>query len=248
MAPLKTQAVILRSIDWQDTSRITTLYTREAGKIKAIARGARRLKSPYQGIVESMNRVEALIYCSERRQIQILGEVSLEDSFSLIKKDYYKTGYVYAMLELADHFLPEEESDPVFFDFFAVLLGEMEKAADGRIIFWYYLLKFCSYLGFRLNFSTCLVCGQEAGEKESRFSLADGGITCSACRGAVHGGWALAVAERKFLDGLQGASHRRLSESDFGAPGPFPYTEFLLAYLRQHTDENLVLSSLKIFK
>jgi DNA repair protein RecO (recombination protein O) len=248
MSAFKTQALVIKSIDWKDTSRIVSLYTREAGKMNVIARGARRIRSTYAGMLETMNLVEAVIYVSEKRQIQILGELALENGFSGIKKDYYKTGHVYAILELADRFLQPGDKDAVFFDFLAVLLAEMTEIRDPRIVFWYFLLKFCSYLGFKLNLSSCSACAGELGEEESFFSAAHGGLSCAACQKGAGSGWPLPAAAREFLIQLQKGRHQRLSQSVFKEPGRFPYTEFLLAYLRHHTDENLELISLKIFK
>jgi DNA repair protein RecO (recombination protein O) len=248
MSAIKTQALVIKSFDWQDTSRIISLYTREAGKLKVIARGARRLKSAYQGMLETMNLVEALIHSSEKRQIQILGQLSLENSFSPIKRDYDKTGYAYAILEVADHFLQESEADPVFFDFLVTILGQLAAATDNRIVFWFFLLKVCSYLGFRPNFSSCSLCEREVEDEVCLFSMREGCLQCGSCGQIQDQDWQLPRPVREFLARLQRLSHRRLAETAFKAPGAFPYTDFLIAYLRFHSDENLVLASLKIFK
>jgi DNA repair protein RecO (recombination protein O) len=248
MPSLKTQALVIKSMDWQDTSRIVTLYTREAGKLKVIARGAKRKSSPYRGMLATLNRIEAVIYVSARRQLQILGEVSLEDAFTPIKKDYDKTGYSFAILELADHFLQEDEGDAVFFDFLIALLEGMGAAADARLVFWYFLLKLCSYLGFRLNLAACPQCGREVGAAGGVFSFSEGGLVCRRCRGGEAPGWTLPGAAAAFLDRLQKTHYQRIGSADFEEPGGFPVTDFLLAYLRHHTGENLEISSLKIFK
>jgi DNA repair protein RecO (recombination protein O) len=248
MSSFKTQALVIKSIDWKDTSRIVSLYTREAGKMKVIAKGARRIKSSYAGMLETMNLVEAVIYVSEKRQIQILGELALENGFAGIKKDYDRTGRVYAIFELADHFLQDGERDPVFFDFLLTLLREITEIKDSRIVFWYFLLKLGSYLGFRMDLGRCAGCARELGEEESFFSLSHDGLTCAACQTGISNGWPLPAAAKAFLVRLQKTPHKRLSKTVFAEPGRFPYTDFLLSYLRHHTGENLELFSLKIFK
>ena len=57
---IKSDAIILHSIRWQESSKIVTVYSREWGKIGLIARGALRPKSPFAGSLESLNYVN---YC-----------------------------------------------------------------------------------------------------------------------------------------------------------------------------------------
>jgi len=47
MAAEKAQALVLRTTDWSETSRIATLWTREFGKVRVLAKGGRRLKSNF---------------------------------------------------------------------------------------------------------------------------------------------------------------------------------------------------------
>ena len=125
MSPIKTSAIVLKSIKWKDTSKIITLYTRETGKISVVAKGVRKLKSSYGGVLESINLIEVIIYYSSKRQVQILGAVSLENSFPQIKKDIERTSYAYAILELISILVPIGSADGIFFDFIKTLLEEM---------------------------------------------------------------------------------------------------------------------------
>ncbi len=138
MSPIKTTAIVLKSINWKDTSKIVTLYTREAGKIGVIAKGARKFNNPYSGVLESINLIEIVLYPSLRRQLQILGTASLENSYPKIKADFNKTGYVYGILELISILIPTDSVDVVFFDFVQKLLEEMGEIEDPRIIFWFF--------------------------------------------------------------------------------------------------------------
>ena len=79
-----------------------------------IAKGARQSKSNYQGVLESINLLEVVVYISATRKLQILGEISLEDSFRKIREDYDKTGYAFALLELTDIFFKEGSKDTIF--------------------------------------------------------------------------------------------------------------------------------------
>lgn len=248
MSSVKSSAIVLKSINWRDSSKIVTLFTREEGKLSVIAKGARHSKSKYQGILESINCLEVIVYISGTRKLQILGEISLEDSFTKIRADYDKTGFAFALLELIDIFFKEGSVDTVFFDFFRALLSEIEKIADSRIVFWYFLLKLSSYLGFKPEFNICSNCNKSMTSEEVVFSIQEGTVICQNCGFSADSGWKLSSPARKSLLYLQNLPHKRLSSIEFKQDDRFPFTEFLLTYLRYHSDEKLNLSSLKIFK
>lgn len=248
MSSIKSSAIVLKSINWRDTSKIVTLFTREEGKISVIAKGARRLKSKYQGILESINLLEVVVHMSSTRKLQILGQATLEESFKDIRTDYEKTVRTFAILELTDTFFKEGSVDRVFFDFLKTLLAEMGKITEPNIILWYFLIKLGSYLGFRPEFDECAVCGRKDSVENSGFSMREGTIICQDCVSSAGASWALSELVRKSLSDLQKLNHKRLSSALVTIDERFAYTDFLLTYLRYHSDEKLDLSSLKIFK
>jgi DNA repair protein RecO (recombination protein O) len=248
MSSVKSSAIVLKSINWRDTSKIVTLFTREEGKLSVIAKGARQLKSNYQGILESINLLEVVIYISATRKLQILGQATLEDAYKSIRVDYEKTGYAFALLELTDIFFKEGSVDTIFFDFLKTLLSEIGKISDPKYVFWYFLIKISSYLGFKPEFNNCTTCDRTIGAEESVFSIQEGGIICKKCGSSPDSGWSLSTSARKSLSDLQKLNHKRLSAESISLDDRFSYTDFLLTYLRFHSDEKLNLSSLKLFK
>jgi DNA repair protein RecO (recombination protein O) len=245
---IKSYAIVLKSINWRDTSKIITLFTREEGKISVIAKGARRLKSKYQGILESINLLEVVIYMSATRNLQILGQATLDNTYKQIRSDYEKTGYVFALLELTDIFFKEGAIDTIFFDFLKTLLSEMEKTNNPKIIFLYFLIKLGSYLGFRPVFDKCLSCKRIITSEQSVFSMREGAIICGNCGTSADSDWILSDSVRKSLLDLQNLNHKRLSDASLTLSEKFAYRDFLLTYLRFHSEEKLDLSSLKSFK
>jgi len=248
MSSVKSLAIVLKSIKWRDTSKIVTLFTRELGKITVIAKGARQSKSNYQGILESINLLEVVIYLSASRKLQLLGQTTLEDTFQKIRTDYEKTGYAFALLELTDIFFKEGSVDAIYFDFLIVLLSEVEKITDPRIVFWYYLIKLSSYLGFKPEFDICSICNRSIVTEEAGFSFREGSIICKKCGSSPDSDWNLSKTIRKSLSDLQKLNHKKLSTSKINLNKRFAFTEFLLTYLRYHSDEKLNLSSLQLFK
>jgi len=216
--------------------------------MSVIAKGARQSKSKYQGILESINLIEVVVFVSATRKLQILGEISLEDSFRTIRVNFDKTGYAFALLELIDIFFKEGSADTVFFDFLKALLSEIEKMTNPRIVFWYFLIKLSSYLGFKPEFNACSTCNKSLVSEEVVFSIQECAVICRNCGLSPESGWKLSIKARKSLSDLQNLPHKKLSSVEISLDDNFAFTDFLLTYLRFHSDEKLNLSSLKLFK
>ena len=246
MSPIKTSAIVLKSINWKDSSKIVSLYTREHGRINVIAKGARRSNSQYQGILESVNLIEVTVYISPNRQLQILGQASVEESYPKIRLDFEKTAYTFAILELVDIFFQQTSADIIFFDFMQNLLMEMQIIENPQIVFWYFLLKLSSYLGFRPDFETCYKCSTKITSEEVLFLIHKGSVICNNCSSGTPKTWRLTYSARTSLRDLQKANHKSLSSLSIELAPKFPYLDFLLNYLRYHSEEKLELSALKL--
>jgi DNA repair protein RecO len=246
MGELKTNALVLRSIDWSDSSSIVSLYSREDGRIDVVAKGARRSKSPFRGTLESLNLINAIIYTSPTRELQNLSQANIENSFHQIRADLDKMTYALAISELVYIFLRHSENDPVFFDFLIQLLNGISTSENPNVVFWYFLLKFSSYLGFKPDFENCTVCGQAlpAGTV-GYFSYSDGALTCTHCAGSHAFGNPLIPDARIYLLKLQRASHKLIADFPATSIAGFSITDFLVSYLRFHTGQSFELTSLK---
>ena len=77
---ISSNAVVLRTIPFSDTSLICRLFTKEKGKISIMAKGARRKKNPLSSILESGNIIKLQYLYKENRDIQILKEASLDSN------------------------------------------------------------------------------------------------------------------------------------------------------------------------
>jgi DNA repair protein RecO (recombination protein O) len=246
MSLQKTSALVLKSIDWKDSSKITTLFTRELGKLNVMAKGAKKAGSRYRGILESLNLVEVFIYCSPHRELQTLGDISLEYAFRILRGNLLKTGYALSILELLDIFFAYGHPDNIFFDFNKQTLCNLENAGNEPVIFWYYLLKLASYLGFKPEFSRCRKCGKQVMDSEIFFALAEGSVICKSCLPAGEKGYALSKTDLDFLFRIQQTKNSGISRIENIQNKRFNFTDFLLQYIQFHTGQRLTLNGLKL--
>lgn len=243
---LKSDAIILDSIRWKDTSKIVTMFSREYGIIKVIARGVYRNKSTFAGKLESLNRVEIVINSSSSRSLQILTEVDVIDSYNAIRPDLQRLPYALAILELIRQTIRESHVDTIFYDFIIVLLDGLRTIQKPVIIFIYFLLKLVSFLGFKPNLDECQVCNKTPSSDTSYFSLEKGTIFCQDCAEGAAMLRKVKASDLELLKRLQNFPHRKIDEFEVKDLPAQYFTTLLIDYLNFHTETNVTVKSLSM--
>ena len=105
----RVEAVVLRHADWGEADRLLTLYTRERGKVRAIAKGARKIRSRKAGHLEPFTRVT--LQLAKGRDLLIVTQADTLDAYLPLGADLVKTGYASYAVELLDRFTYEDESE-----------------------------------------------------------------------------------------------------------------------------------------
>ncbi len=125
-----TKVIILRSIDYQESSKILTVLSAEHGKIALIAKGAKKPKNKLAGILEVGAVLDVVYYYKQTRGVQTLTEASIHYSTDSFRKDFEKAAILYASLEMVSQMVHEHEVNDLIFDFtlnFISWLGEAEE-------------------------------------------------------------------------------------------------------------------------
>jgi len=248
MATIKTVALILKTMNWRDSSRIITIFTKNNGRLDVIAKGANRYRSKYFGILEPLNLVEVVVYYSETRDLQMLGKAELESSFSGIKSNLEKTGFAFAILEIVYTFFKDHNPATEFYEFVVFILGEIERGRLTNIYFWYFMLKLTSYLGFKPEFKSCRLCGKKITGRLVYFSFDSGAVICTGCGRAGQRNYQMPSSMCHYLEHLQRTHYKKIGNIVTPELDYFEITRFLQMYLRYHTNEKLELKALKYFK
>lgn len=154
---LRTDAVVLRSMRYGETSRIVTLYTRERGKVAVLARGARTVKSRFGSTLEPLSLVEALVSMRPTRTLQTLREASHRVRLRLTD-DLDKISAGLRIAELTNALTEDEEVHPRLFDLVAstlVGLDTLDPAAGERpsAALLYFELRLAHLIGFTPRFT-----------------------------------------------------------------------------------------------
>ena len=182
-----TEAIVLRTRKYRETSVIATLYTRAFGKISVIAKGARDRKSKFGSSLQPMNHVRAVMYLKDTRELQLLSQCDIVESFSGLSDDLDRMTPALSAVELVDLTIhAEEENQPLFRLLADVLRTANSATKNGILALYYFEAKLLDILGFRPELGRCAGCGLPLdGTAEVRgkadFRMSPGGLFCQGC-------------------------------------------------------------------
>ena len=256
MPIVKTDALVLRSYKYGDTSKIVVLYSKAFGKIKVIAKGARNPKSKFGSALESITEIAAIFYSKEGRELHTLSQADPIHAFAGLKSSIEKLSYASAIVELTDRLVIGEEPNIGLYRALQGCLSGIERAPQelAEKLLWYFQLRVADLFGYRPQFVRCVHCSQEVTDGCSKFDLAQGGMTCENClAGAMPKSKELVRGNRYadlhlesaiFLNKLQKARPDRVARirTRRGLKGEI--REALRRFLEYHTEDHRKLKSL----
>ena len=144
---IKTKAVVIKKLDYGDTSKIATFFTEDFGKISAIIKGARSPKSKMGSVVDILNTVQIVYYKKESREIQLISQADLINHYSRIKEDLDKLKYASAVAELLLNLILDDEAHPKLYKGSIKILDLMNESKESAE---YYFVKYLFSYNFKL--------------------------------------------------------------------------------------------------
>ncbi|QEG28754.1 DNA repair protein RecO [Gemmata obscuriglobus] len=124
----KALAIVTRGTDWSETSRITTLFTREFGKIRALAKGGRRLKSNFDVAFDLLTVCE-VVFIRKASGLELLTEARMNEQFPALRKNLPALYAGYYVAELLAEGLQDYDPHPVLFDAALAILRALGRTA-----------------------------------------------------------------------------------------------------------------------
>lgn len=180
----KATAIVLKTVDFSETSLVVTLLTREFGKVRALAKGGRRLKGPFESALDLLAHCRIVFLRKSSEALDLLTEAKLLRRFRCPGRDLaplYAAYYVAELLtELTDDYDPHPE-------LFQLADGTLEALAAGEPV-WRLVLRFelgtLRTLGHLPSLDVCVQCGGPVpAAGRVAFGQLDGGVLCEKCRG-----------------------------------------------------------------
>ena len=199
MSAEQATALVLRTYDFSESSLVVTLFTREFGKIRALAKGAKRPKNPFDFALDLLALCRIVFLHKSTEALHLLTEAKLLRRFRVERsglEGWYAALYASDLVNAMTH---DEDAQPMLFDLLEDSLNRFQtrtRLKDHLLRFEWRLL---SLTGHGPSLDACVSCGEEikniaattqnsddTQRKTSRsevfFALTEGGVLCPRCR------------------------------------------------------------------
>ncbi|HKQ18765.1 MAG TPA: DNA repair protein RecO [Candidatus Eisenbacteria bacterium] len=203
MAIVETEALVLRSHRLGETSLIVTLYTRDYGLLRCVAKGARGGKSRFGASLEPGVRVSAVIYRKMSRDLQLLSKADILSYWPGLWDDPDRFARAGAVLEFLERAAYGESGDPELIDLAVEALVAMSVAPVEALepVLRAFEIQACRRLGYAPELSSCLECRNPLA-LGGLFHPVRGGLLCGTPCGDDGGAFRLSERARKTLVAL----------------------------------------------
>ena len=237
---LRTEGIVLKTHNFRETSRIITVFSKDFGRLKLLAKGIRKPGSRFGGTLELFTHSSVIFYQKETREIHTLSDSHILYSFDRLRSELAS----FTLASKISHFLvsgtPDEEPHPELFRSTLSALKLLEKDPS-RILVWAYFIKALAELGYSPELRRCVECGNPS--PSTVFSIERGGLVCSECTAT---GLALNLS-RESLAALKAAQEwdlQRLTKLRIPVVQEDEIDKFVSRFVRYHLNLEVSLGPL----
>jgi DNA repair protein RecO (recombination protein O) len=185
MPVYKTHAIVIRSINYGESDKIITFFTKDFGKIKGIAKGARRSKKRFQNALGLFSHMRLIFFDREGMGLVRAEGCDLLHTFPKIREDLKKIFYGNYYLELVNEMAVERETNAGAFDLLLSFLLSLEEKESQEEALRMFEIRMLSLFGYRPNMKRCNVCRKDWENLQESpavcFSLEKGALVCGGC-------------------------------------------------------------------
>lgn len=174
--------LVVRTHDWSETSRIAVFFTRELGKVRALAKGGRRLKSNFEVALDLLTVCSIVLLRKSSGGLDLLTEARAEERFGGLRNNLRALYAGYYVAELLGEGTQEYDPHPALYEFSLDTLRKLAAGGDVGGLASAYELGWLGELGLRPVLDRCAGCGTtDLPAGRMMFSPAAGGTVCPAC-------------------------------------------------------------------
>ena len=233
----RAEAVVLRRHDFGETDRILTLYTPTHGKLRAIAKGVRRITSRRSGHIELLTRVK--VFLARGRELDILTQAETVEAYRPLREDLYLTACGYYVAELVDRVVADRIENPRLY---GLLVSTLERLATDRrpeVALRHFELHLVRVIGYEPVLHRCVICSTNLSPGTHLFASEEGGTVCGGCAAKTPGALSLSLNCLKALRWLSQDDYSEVSRLRLSSELSRDVTRILHSYLRYVVEDEI---------
>jgi DNA repair protein RecO (recombination protein O) len=175
-----TAAVVLRQSDLGEADRIVTLYTPFYGKVRAVAKGARRPTSHLGGHLELLTHCR--VFVARGRELDIVTQAETIEPFLGLRDDLWRATLACYCIELLDRLTADHTAEPATFELLVATLTRVANDRNPELALHFYQMQLFCQLGYNPQLRQCTHCSKPLEPEGNFFSVTHGGVLCPDCR------------------------------------------------------------------
>ncbi|HKT88927.1 MAG TPA: DNA repair protein RecO [Candidatus Sulfotelmatobacter sp.] len=241
MALRESEAIVLRSYPLREADLLVTFFTRAEGKVRGVARSAKKSKRRFGGALEPLTYVRAFYDVRERQDLARLDSCEVLESPLSSEVSYPRAVALGHIAELLDELLPDHEANDAIFRLTLSVLHALP-GPDIWMPITYFDLWLTRLVGFLPELTECVVCGRDLNGSRAYFHALADGLMCS--------------DDKRLASSEISGESRSLAAQMFRAPVdsfteiPWPKSQgadlrkFLIQILQRHIEKKLVTAAM----
>lgn len=183
----KTEAIILKSKKFRESSKILTLFTKDYGKLNLIAKGSRTKKNKFGGSLETLSNVSIVFYYYPQKDFHYISQSSIINFFHNIHKDINKTIIALAIAEMINNTThTNDKNEPLYKLILDVYNSLNDSKNDYLKQLVFFQIHYAIIMGYSPNFTSCAMCNQDISLMykfdTSYLNLENGAVFCKDCK------------------------------------------------------------------
>lgn len=183
MSSEKTDAIVIRLVDFSESSAVVTLFTRDFGKISGLAKGARRPKSAFESALDLLAVCRIVFLHKSSDALDLLTEAKLERRFRAATRDLSRLYAGYYLAELLNDLTEPGDPHPELFEAADAALAALDGQGDVPAVIARFELTLLRFVGHLPELESCVECSTPiASTGRVSFGLLSGGVLCPKCR------------------------------------------------------------------
>ncbi|MCP4716610.1 MAG: DNA repair protein RecO, partial [Deltaproteobacteria bacterium] len=223
------------TIDYAEYDRIVSLYTKDYGRIRGIAKGAKRSQKRFGGTLEPFTHNEVTFIDKETQGLNRLERCRLLTAFPELAHDIRKVTCGTYFLELVNLLTPEKEKNAEIFTMLLFFIGLLRQHSFREELMRIFELRLFTLLGYQPQLQTCTACGSPFSIKaQYGFSIKRGGLVCGPCIGQQTELMALSNGTIKIMQQAQSITLEKVSRIRFSEAAHTECKNVLKNFLEYH--------------
>lgn len=241
MALRESEAIVLRTYPVREADLLVTLFTRVEGKVRGMARSAKKSKRRFGGALEPLTHVKAFYDVRERQELARLDSCEVIESPLASEVSYPRAVALGHIAELLDELLPDHEANDAIFRLTLSVLHVLT-GPDVWMPITYFELWLTRLVGFLPELTECVVCGRNLNGSRAWFHALADGLMCGDDKRLASS--ELSAESRSFAAQMLRAPVDSFAEEPWVKSQAADLRKFLMQILQRHIEKKLVTAAM----